>query len=34
LNAFLGGTLQGDPAALAAVVRPDLHHHRDEAVAS
>jgi hypothetical protein len=34
LNAFLGGTLQGDPADLAAVVRPDLHHHRDEAVAS
>jgi len=34
LNAFLGGMPQGDPADLAAVVRPDLHHHRDEALAS
>lgn len=32
LNAFLGGMPQGGPADLAAVVRPDLHHHRDEAV--
>jgi hypothetical protein len=34
LNAFLGGTLQGDLADLAAVVRPDLHHHRADALQS
>jgi predicted AlkP superfamily phosphohydrolase/phosphomutase/tetratricopeptide (TPR) repeat protein len=34
LQEFLGAAVNADPAALAAVVRPDLHHHRDEAVAS